>query len=260
MRTSTKIFLGAMLLLAICLGYYDWQLNTAYRKGDFTDPYYGYERLNFRDFDEIDLHSATTVNVMIVQGGYKVLAHPQAKEFVVVRQEGKRLIIETQFPDHYRGLNAAYTLFISCPTLSAFRSDAKYRVRSVDVTDFANWNPSWMGSEIRGFHLDSLSIGEDHASNLDLDSNQIKRLTAVLGAETDDNAAGAPRAGMGEAGVSEPVLTIGPGNHFDSNDLNILSKGRLRITGMNIRQLTYHLADSASLTVNGVSARYLKLY
>jgi len=249
-----------MLLLAVCLGYYDLRLNAAYRKGDFTDPYYGYDRLRFRDFDEIELRSATTINIMIVQGDYKVLAHPQAMDFAAIRQEGKRLIIETKFPDHYRGVNATYMLFISCPTLSSFRSDAKYKIRSIAVTDFANWNPGWMGSRIRGFHLDSLSITEERASNLELDSNHIKRLTAALGAETDDGEAGPHRTGMGRAGVSEPVLTIGAGNHFDSSDLNILSKGRLRVLGTDIRQLTYHLADSASLTINGVSARYLKIY
>ncbi len=249
-----------MLLLAVCLGYYDWQLNAAYRKGDFTDPYYGYDRLNFRDFTEIDLRSATTVNVMIVQGDYKVLAHPQVLEFAVIRQEGTRLIIETKFPDHYRGVNTAYMLYISCPTISSFRSDAKYKVRSVSVTDYANWNPGWMGSVIRGFHLDSLSIAEENGSNLVLDSTRIKRLTAVLGAETEDGEPGPHRMGMGKAGLSEPLLTIGQGNHFDSSDLTILSKGRLWVKGSDIRQLTYHLADSASLTVNGVSARNLKIY
>jgi hypothetical protein len=56
------------------------------------------------------------------------------------------------------------------------------------------------------------------------------------------------------------MLVIGEGNHFDSSDLNILNKGQLWIKGTDIRQLTFHLADSAILTVNGLAARYLNLH
>jgi hypothetical protein len=249
-----------MLLLGISLGFYDLKLAAEYRKGDYTDPYYSYVKLNYRDFDEIELHSATSVNIIVVQGNFNVLAHPQATDYLVVRQEGKRLIIEARYPDHFRGINAAYTLFISCPALSVFKADTKYMIRSVVVTDYALWDPWWLPTVIRGFNLDSLAIREDHASNLVLEGNHIKRLTAVVGAG-EAGEIGAAAAG-GERGreLSGPVLAIGQGNHFDSSDLNILSKGRLWVKGTDIRQLTYHLADSASLTVNGVSARYLNLH
>jgi hypothetical protein len=249
MRTSTKLFLGALLLLGICLGFYDWKLGDEYRKGDYTNPYYGYVPLNYRDFDEVELRSASSVNLMLVQGDFKVLEHPRASRFVVVRQEGKRLIIEAKFQDHFETVNASQTLFISCPKLSVLSADAKYRVGPVAITDYENADPKWLATVIRGFIQDSLTIREEHASNVWLQGDRIRRLTAVSGAgET---------GGTGEEG---PMLLIGQGNHFDSSDLNILNKGRLWIKGTDMRQLTYHLADSATLTVNGVSAHYLNLH
>lgn len=260
MRTSTKLFLGALLLLAICLGFYDWKLGAEYRKGDYTDPYYGYVPLSYRDFDEIELRSASSVNLMMVQGDFKVLEHPRASRFVVVRQEGKRLIIEAKFLDHLETVNALQTLFISCPNLTAFSADTKYTVGTVATTDYENWDFRWLPTVIRRFNQDSLTIREEHASNVWLEGNRIRRLTAVSGAgETRPGAAGETGAGAA-AGEEGPMLLIGQGNHFDSSDLHILNKGRLWIKGTDIRQLTYHLADSATLTVNGVSAHYLNLH
>lgn len=244
MKTSIRLFLGALLLLGMSLALYDWRLAAEFRKGDYIHPYYNYVNLNYRDFDEIELRSGSSLNVMITQGDYKVLIHPRAA-FAVVRQEGKRLIIEAHFPDHFRGVDGAQTIFIACPALSTFTSDAKYTIGSEAFTDFSNWDFKWYPTTIRGFTEDSLTILEDHASNVVLEGDRIRRLTAVVG--------------TGGA-VSGPVLVIGQANRFDSSTLDILNRGRLWIKGTDIRQLTYHLADSATLTVNGAAAHYLNLH
>ncbi|HET6253580.1 MAG TPA: hypothetical protein VFE32_05880 [Puia sp.] len=246
MRISTKIFLLALLVLAVCLGSYDEKLAAEFRKGEYTNPYYGYVQMKYKDFDEVELRSATSANVMLVRGDFKVLMHPQASDFVVVRQEGKRLIIEAKFQDHLRSVNARHMFFISCPKLKVFQSDAEYQIGSVGVKDFVNWNLWWWPTTIRGFSQDTMTIREEHASNVVMEGDTIKRFTAVLGAEADKE--------------NGPVLTLGQGNHFDSTNLDILSNGRLWVKGTDIRQLTYHLADSASISVNGVSARYLNLH
>jgi hypothetical protein len=269
--------MGAVLLLGICLGFYDWELGGEYRKGDYTDPYYGYVPLNHRDFDEIELRSGSSANLMLVEGDFKVLEHPRASRFVVVRQEGKRLIIESKFPDHFETVNAPQTFFISCPKLSVFCTDAKYTVGPVATADYKNWDPLWLPTVIRGFNQDSLTIREDHASNVWLEGDRIRRLTVVSGAGTGDTGEEGPRgvrmkmlegvilkvdpSKLSRSGTDNgPLLVIGQDNHFDSSDLNILNKGRLWIKGTDMRQLTYHLADSATLTVNGVSAHYLNLH
>ena len=201
------------------------KLGASTGKGITPDPYYGYIPLNYRGFDEVELHSASSVNLLLVQGDFKVLEHPRAG-FVVVRQEEKRLIIEAKFPDHFGGVNAPHTLFISCPKLSVFSADAKYTVGAVGVTDYENWDPGRLPTVIRGFNQDSLTIREEHASNVWLEGDRVGRMVAVLG------------AGLGATGETSeegpkeadngPVLVIGQGNRFDSSDLNILNKGRLR--------------------------------
>ena len=240
-----------MLLLGLCLGFYDWHLGAEYRKGDYTDPYFGYVPLNYRDFDEVELRSSSAVNLVLAEGDFKVLEHPRAT-FVVVRQEGKRLIIEAKFLDHFETVNAFHTLFISCPKLRVFSADAKYMVGPLAVTDHENLDPRWLPTVIRGFDEDSLTIREEHASNVWLEGDRMRRVTAVSGAD--------PARSSGPAAGNGPLLVIGQDNHFDSSDLNILNKGRLWIKGTDTRQLTYHLADSATLTVNGVSAHYLNLH
>src|ERR1700743_417135 len=235
MKTSIKLFIGAVALMGGSLFLYDWKLADEYRKGDYTDPYYTYKKLSYRDFDEIELRSGTSVNMVVQQGEFKVLEHPQASEFVVMRQEGRRLIIEAKFEDSYRFINAPRTLFISCPMLSLFRSDTKYIMAGLPVTDFANWNEWWLPTVIRGFGEDSMTILEDHGSKVEMEGNTIRRLEAVVGGD----------GGTRETGVSESLLIIGQGNQFDSSDLKILSKSRLWIRGTDMRRVTYHLPDRA---------------
>ncbi len=70
MKTSTQLFLGASgAHWALSLGFYDWKLGSrGTGKGDYTDPYYGYIPLNYRGFDEVELHSASSVNLLLVAG------------------------------------------------------------------------------------------------------------------------------------------------------------------------------------------------
>jgi hypothetical protein len=238
--------MGSLLLLAICLGIYNLRLKAEYQKGAYTDPYYNYEKLPYQDFDEIELRSSTAVSVKVVRGDFKVLAMPM--EFLKVRQEGRKLILSAQFMDQYYRVNGFPIVYVSCPILLRFRADAEYVVKEDTVVDRTAL-PGWMQSTITGFREDSLVIQEDHGANVELAADTIGKVTARLG-----GSAGLGRnAGLGNG----PLLSIEDNNQIDVTDFHVLDQGRLSIKGTGIRQLTYTLADDASLTVNGVAVRYL---
>lgn len=255
MRISTVILISAMLLLLGSLGFYNWQLVAQYRKGGYTDPLYQYVDLKKNAFDQIELRSANAVSLTIVQGDFKVLANPQAEQFLVVQQVGRKLIISARFEDHWRSVNIPPVLYISCPALSSFMADATYFILSDTVVDRDASTTNWMTTYIKGFTADSLTIKEEHAANIILDSNKIGRLTATLG------------RGLGEKTplheqlrLNAPAMTIENSNQLMSTDFQILSQSRLSIKGTGIRNLTYYIADSASLTLNGVAARHINLH
>lgn len=241
MRTSNKILIASFALLTISLAFYDVRLKAEYKKGDYTDPYRDFVKLGYKNFNAIELESSSAVNIMLVQGPFKVAASPQAIDFLDIRQEKNRLIVGVKFHDHFRGMNPEYVLYISCPSLSSLKADAFYQVDDIKVTDTIAKDPNWRCSMINGFIADSLNIQQDHASNVSLQNNKIKHLTATVGVSDR----------------SSSILTIGRNNKFERADLNILNKSNLCIKGTNLNNINYYLADSASLMINGAEAKHL---
>jgi len=238
MRTSIKIFLGSIGLLGIGLLIYDLQLNAVYRRGDFVKPFHEFVPLNFRDFDCVRLNSASSMNVLLVQGDFKVLANPDITDWLEVRQEGRQLILTAKFPDHHTGYRDNQCgVYISCPRLDEITTDGQYFVRGVKTVDTNARNLWYMPSLIRGFGLDSLSILEKFGGNLVMEGDRISRLTVVVG------------GGSG--------LTISSGNAIGGGDLSIQSNSTLILKDTSSLKLHYHITADAVVTMNGAAARQL---
>jgi hypothetical protein len=241
MRTSNKILIAAFALLMISLAFYDLKLKAEYQKGDYTDPYRDFVKLDYKNFDAVELQSSSAINIMLVKGPFKVMATPQAMDFLDIKQEKKHLVISVKFRDHFRGMNPEYVIYISCPSLSAFKANAFYFADDVKVTDTVSRDINWRSTMINGFAADSLNLQEDYGSNVVLQNNKIGHLIATIGLSD-------------KSGSS---LTIGPNNQFMKADMNIMNRSRLLIKGTNLNNINYHLADSASLIINGAEAKHL---
>lgn len=241
MRTSNKILIASFALLIISLAFYDLRLRAEYQKGSYTDPYREFIKLDYKNFDAVELESSSVINIMLVQGPFRVAASPQAIDFLDIRQKKNRLSIGVKFTDHFRGVSPEYVVYISCPSLSSLKADAFYTADDVKVTDTVARDLNWRPTVISGFTADSLNIQQDHASNVALQNNKIKHLIATVGSSD--------RSGS--------VLTVGQNNKFDHADLNILNRSHLWIKGTNLNNITYRLADSASLIINGAEAKHL---
>ncbi|HEY9001743.1 MAG TPA: hypothetical protein VIM89_10350 [Mucilaginibacter sp.] len=241
MRTSNKILIASFALLTISLAFYDFRLKAEYQKKDYTDAYREFVKLDYKNFNAVELESSTAVNIMLVQGPFKVAASPGAMDFLDIRQKKNRLVIGIKFPDHWRGIGPEYAIYISCPSLSSFKADASYMIDDTKVTDTIARDADWRPTMINGFTADSLNIQQDHASNVALQNNRIKHLTATVGVSDQ----------------SRSILTVGQNNKFDQADLTILNRSHLWIRGTNFNNINYHLADSASLIINGAEAKHL---
>src|ERR1700744_5227543 len=106
MKTSNKILIVTLAVLIISLVAYDLSLKAEYLKGDYTNPYHDYNKLNYSGFDEIELNASTAANIILIQGPFKVLAHPNAEDFLHVSKQGRRLVISAAFPYHYKNIIA----------------------------------------------------------------------------------------------------------------------------------------------------------
>lgn len=237
MRTSIKLFLGSIGLLGVGLLVYDLQLNAAFQKGDYTQPFYNYERLPFSKFNRIRLNSATALSIVLVKGDFKVLANPRLGDLVQVRQEDSQLVITAHFPYRFDGGPIDYALFISCPDLKELETTGQYYLRNQLVEGSYPAGPWHKGTIIRGFRQDSLHLSAVNSGAFALEDDRIGMLRAMIGAGS--------------------ALTIGRGNAIGGGDITVLSNAQLTLTDTGNLNVNHYLADSATLTLSGAAAKQL---
>ncbi len=242
MRTSNKFVCLALLLTLLSLVAYDLLLKAEFRSGRYKDPYQNYTNLEFKDFDVLDLNSATVANVKLIQGPFNVRIDKYALDYVKVKQEDKHLQIDAVFDDHYHGNQNPYILVISCPKLVELNARASYRANGGWVTD-SIYREDWNMRRILvdGFTQDSLHISQDYGSSIVLANDQIRSLSAIVG----------ENAGSGSN------LAIQSGNRFQEAALDIEHNSRLELDNSMIDVLKYRLGDSARLIISGKAQNLL---
>jgi hypothetical protein len=241
MRTSTKILCAALALIITSLLVYDTKLKAEFLKGDFRKTFGDFVPANFSNFNSIELQSATAINLLVTKGPYKVMTDPTTGDFVKISQQGRKLVIKANFNDHYRSMSGDYVVFISCPDIRSFTSDARYSRRGTVVTDSIAYNILWRPTRITGFTSDSLTVTANNASNIVLENNHIGNLEIIAGV--------GPNTG--------PAITIGNGNIFNSARFYIKNKSTLCIRSAAGNHITYHIADSATLITAGAISKQM---
>ncbi|HWZ36354.1 MAG TPA: hypothetical protein VNW51_09355 [Mucilaginibacter sp.] len=239
MKKSTKIFTVAILVLLACLAMYDFSLRAVYLKGDYKEPYYGFERRDFKSFDRIELDAATAANLKIEQGPFEVRSNPLASRFLKIKQRNGTLHIAAEFPEHYLGLNAPYAIYVRCPDLKMLKVNARYTFASHPVTDTLARDLNWKPTLITGFKTDTLRIEEDYAANVRLENNQINKLNVVAGLSRHAGSA----------------ISIGNGNTIGKASFDIRNYGQLRLQATTSGTNDYRIADGAHLYIDGAAAK-----
>jgi hypothetical protein len=236
MKTSIKLILSAIILVAISLAGYDMILRNAFLKGDYKNPYRDYVSLNFSDFQSIDVDASTIANVLVTQGPFSVKVSPYSRSFVKVSQAGGTLRIGSAFAGRYYGSRDAYIVLISCPKLTRLKADSHYTADGNLVIDsLANWDFTSRTNIIKGFAEDTLSIIEVHGSSVMLSGSKISALKAVVGIGNE----------------CRSNIVIAGDNQVSNADLNILNLSQLQLHSAHIGNLKYHLDDSAKLIQYG---------
>src|SRR6478672_7114383 len=185
MRTSIKLIVAALAVFLLSMAIYDKQLHSELEKGAFKEPFGDYVASHYTGFRNIHLKSASTVNIKIQKGPYRVLIEPSANQYVHLEMNRDTLEIETVFPNEYHSYRANFGMYISCPEISSIRSDAYYHIRSREYLDKdAQDYFKFRRTTIDGFTQDSLHVTATHASNIWLLNDTIKNLDATIGVDS----------------------------------------------------------------------------
>jgi len=236
MKKSNALIIAGLGLTLISLIAYDFELKAEYESGRYKIPYQNFRSMSFKDFDILDLHSSTAANVKFIQGPFNVLVQENAMSYIRINQDGSHLKIDAAFEADYQGNPEPYVVIISCPNLAEVNTNATYMANGRQVTDsFVRDDWKMRQVLIEGFRQDSISILQDYASAVVVDSSHIRSVHAVLG----------------ESKGSGSNLIIRKSNQFDNAFFDVGEKSKLFLENAVIRHLNYQLADNAQLIVVG---------
>jgi len=244
MKTSNKLITIAVLLLVVSIIFYDYKLKAVYDSGVYKKPLIGFTTLNFKDFDTVDVISSTSVNVKFLQGPFKVFADSSALRYISLKKVGKRLEIAASYEDEYQYNPNPYLLIVTCPKLASVTTNAIYSAGGKRITDTVvreNWHMRRV--LIEGFRQDSLSIKQNNGSTIVLSANDIKSVKVL----------------SGQSNGSGSKLIVQKGNFFENADIDIRNKSSFFLNDANIKNLNYHLSDSAKMIVSGAAQNLLKV-
>ncbi|TVT39199.1 hypothetical protein FNT36_16190 [Hymenobacter setariae] len=239
MKNSSKFLLAAVLVLLASLTAYNMALRTEYRLGTYKDPLRGFATLPLTGFSEVAVPAATTVSVKIVSGPFSVRINPRAQEFVHVRQQGTRLVIEADFPERQKFLGWGDGVVISCPRLTAVSADAVYLEAGQRRVD--KGYPDNRIVRVQGFVQDSLTVRADNGSHVELTGNQLSMLRATTGAMPGSHAS----------------LNIEADNRIAAAQLDLRHQSELKMKNILIPGLRYQVSDSAQAFLSGAALRSL---
>jgi hypothetical protein len=238
MKTSNKLVLAALVAVFVALGFYNNALRAEYHAGVFRDPLRNYVTLPLRDFDALHVQAASLTSVRIQPGPYSVRVYQPLTDVLQVQQRGRQLTLGVNFPGEFqpRFLGSREpAIIITCPSLTALRTDATYAVKGASQTNQAQpWGDCRV--LVQGFTQDSLLIQADNGSLVELRDNTLQRLRVVAGHTN---------------GV--PVVRFHTGNHIQQARLAMGGKSKLVLEELAIADLRYQFADSATATLPGRS-------
>jgi hypothetical protein len=243
MKTSTKIFIAALLFLVAAILGFDYLLKKEFDTGRYKNVYSYYKPLLFKNFDVLDINASHIANVKLVQGPFSVKIVPDAMEYVKVKQTGSHLQIDVNLAVERYYNNSAYTLLISCPNLKSVNVNAFTFVKGQKVIDTTT-NEGWNSRQvlIDGFKQDSLHITQSYGSYVVLANNNIPTVNAAVG----------------ESPLSCSIIAILKNNRFENANLRILNRSKLILHQAAIQHLNYTMADSTQLLINGAAKNTLK--
>jgi hypothetical protein len=243
MKTSNKLILAALLLLVISLFSYDYLLKSEFLTGSYKNPYKNFITLKFKNFDTINVNSASAANVKFEQGPFRVRISPDASEFTRVSQQHRTLNIDAVFEYSYQNTPDPYILIISCPKITALKASARYGTNGkiyIDTVVRDLWNMRQV--LIDGFKQDSMTISQDYGSRVFLSNSSIGALKAVTGLSPE----------------SGPQLNLLNNNHFDNITLDIRNRSSVIINTVPKNKFNYRLDDSARIILNGAAQNIFK--
>jgi len=244
MKASNKVLLVALILLLTSLTLYDFELKAEYEKGEFKKEFYLYDKLNHKDFDEIEVNAGNLLDLKIVRADkFDIRLRKYYNKPFKISQKKNKLVIDVTDSLNSPWMSGEKAMVIFCPKLTRLTIRGQvmtFRDRNRTITEMIRNNNAF--TELIGFTDDSLNLKLGSKCYLSFTGNNVKNLNAIIG---DDTGGGAE-------------FTINGSNVIGNASFQIKGKNELRLDNPKIEHLNYTYSKDATITLSGAAHSFLK--
>jgi hypothetical protein len=229
MKTSNKLLVAATTLIIIYLVAYDMTIKAEYLKGDYKSRFYQLDKLSLTGFDGIENNVANTAKLTVEQGPkFGIWLDKKAKDDLVLTTHNKTLSINYKAGVKHEQYQS-YDIHIICPGLNRVSTGYK------SLTGLYGAGNAM--TTINGFNQDSMNLSIANNSFITLTQNKINNFTA---------------------NIHSGLLSLTQTNTINGGDFDIENDGSLTVLDADIKNVTYHFADQATISLSGRALHLFK--
>ena len=235
MKKSNILIVLPVVLILTGLIFYNFKLKELYDTKAYKSRYKDMEFTPIPGIEHLDIQSANARNMNIEYGTKEgIWIYKSYRK--IIKRAIKGNVLSLDFIAELEEKNTFWS-----PGIILVTKNLKSVTTSPGFKDFGN-NMSQASISISNYHLDQLDLKIAPHVNMSLSNLKVNTLNAVVGNETQDWA---------QLALNSTVTV----NHAS---FDVPGKGMLDLSNPKIAKVSYHLSDSASVSLSGKALEVIK--
>lgn len=231
--SNMMIILGLIITIGI-LTAYNFSLKASYQQGTYKNPFKGMEFNAMAKLDELDVEASNKIGMRIESGSAEGLwIREEVKALLNVKREGNKLTVDLTDEAKQNGFRiSANDVILITNSLKVFSANTYFTPEQVKNRTFY----IGLAQEIKGLQVAQLDVRLGGYAAVSIDKTKLGTLKAKIGDGQSDGPA---------------RLSLENGNEIQEAELDVLGNSELNLKDPKIVKTNYHLAEKATVTLNG---------
>lgn len=243
MKTSSKLFITAILIIIGSMITYDVALRAEYCKGTYKSRFYGFKKItDTKAFTTLDNRAANLVTVHVEQGEhFGIWMMNDLKDYISISHNGTVLVIDvidkkSPYIKPYINIYKNRIIIIS-PAVNKIITTPFFALKENEEGNYS------IGSTtLFGFNQKELELHINKSTRLDLDKNKIDFLKAYVG----------------DSSTHHANLTIRSNNQINNAEIKVKGMNGLNLENPKITKSSFNISDSAQVNLSGSFLNQIK--
>lgn len=242
MKTSIKLITLAVLILLGLMLSYDYALKAEYEKGGYKKPFYGYQDMNFKNFNKVIVKAANEISVEIRRSD-TFAVKTDLRKHMDIGQLADQLIVNLK-PGTPKYIGSGHHVVIFMPYLKEVIVTGFERMEEVAPGRLAPVKKGFDENKtvIRGFRQDDMKLVQAGSSAVILRYCNTARLDAMIGGLPSEHS----------------KLVIDHTDTVGTAVIGVQHRNELSLQDAQISDMKLSLSDSCTVALGGRSLAAIK--